>query len=181
MSINFNEEAHKLGFADKEEMDLYHDVCGCDIIPTVDINELLKQSCDEKYGRTKDEFVEYVKANDLEDILKRVKNMSLFERYMELYNYNSSLLLLSDSQLKIYNKKNKETRELFDGEKEEEYSNKSRELFVKMNDYLKRMDDLQCCAAYKLDNEEQEKFYNYTEMIEEHIQDLKNYGRGKRK
>ena len=50
--------------------------------------------------------------------------MSLFERYMELYNYNSSLLLLSDSQLKIYNKKNKEARELFDSEKEEGFYDK---------------------------------------------------------
>ena len=180
MFLKEEEEALKLGFDNVDEMLLCRDLCGFDSVPISDRERLLKQCYDDSVGKTKQDFLEYMQENNLIDLFNKVKKLPHLERYIEIYNYFYNTLELSDIVLGKYNRKVKEARELFDGELEEEYSKKAQKLFIKMQRYIYRKRDMEIIGVSRLENSDQKKFYAYIETLEEHRQDMKNIGRGKK-
>ena len=56
---SYDEEAKYLGFKDENEMNLYYDVCGVDIVPAYTREDMLSQCTvgNETLGRTKEDFI----------------------------------------------------------------------------------------------------------------------------
>ena len=165
-------DVKKLGFKDKEEMLLYQDVC-CEkssISEPRTLEELLTElkSDEVSVENTKKYYEKYIKENDLQDLLNKVRNMPLYDRMLEIFVYyvNSYSvcktlenhvkqkydLLISDIE-----QKKQEAVELFDGEKEKEYSKQLRVIG------LKRLNDLITVRTQR------DKLYRKAEYILEEV------------
>jgi len=176
--MNINEaEAKKLGFESVDELLLCMDICGFESVPIADRDLLLKQCEDDKIGRTKKDFIEFMNEHNLIDLFNKVKYLSELERFIEIYNYFYNELEMSDCILGIYNRKVKEAKELFDGEKEEEYSKKAQKLFRQMERMIQRKNEIACNSFGRLNNDDQDKFMLYIEALEDHRLDRKHKGR----
>ena len=175
-----NNEAISLGFNDIDEMNLFHDICGFDIIPTFDREELLERCNDESRGRTKEEFIDYMEKNNLMDLFNRVKDLPILDRFIELYDSYYNEFVLSNFMLGKYNTKWKEATDLFDGEKQAEYQQIRKTLYVRMNELVSLKKNLEISAIYRLEGVEQEKFYNHVEEIERHNEEIETLKRGRK-
>ena len=175
-----NNEAISLGFRDREEMLLYQDICGFDIIPTFDKDELLSRCYDESRGRSKDEFIDYMNEHNLMSIYDRVKSLSTYERFMELYNSYNNEFVLANFMLGKYNDKFREASELFDGEKQEEAQRMRKILYSRLAEIEARKNNLEISALYRLEGEEQENFYKYVEEIKDYMYEINKKGKGRK-
>ena len=175
-----NNEAISLGFNDIDEMNLFHDICGFDIIPSFDREELLERCNDESRGRTKDEFIEYMQDNDLVGIYNRVKDLNTYERFIELYDTYTNEFMLTNFMLGKYNKKWQEAADLFDGEKQDEYQEIRRNLFVKLNEITARKNNLEISSIYRLEGQQQFDFYKHVEEITDYMDEINRKGRGRK-
>ncbi len=122
------EEINKLGFLDEEEMLLYQDVC-CDdlsILQPKSFQEFIDSIDDDNVNQnfSKEDYEKYIKSNGLLDLFNKVKGMSIFNRLIEIYVYYANNFLICKDLEKLINKKLEESKELFDGEKEQKYNNK---------------------------------------------------------
>ena len=176
------EEAKILGFKDENEMLLFYDICGFDIVPPYTRQTLLLQ-CTAEYetlGRTKEEFIEYMENNELIDLYNRVKDLSMLDRLIELYKYNMNGLLLSDIALKVYSKELYDSIELSDGEKYIEYSEKLNNMRMINNAFDYRVNDTKRNAAFRLGYIERDTFFTCTEKLEYQRDEINNRDNSKR-
>ena len=179
---SYDEEAKYLGFKDENEMNLYYDVCGVDIVPAYTREDMLSQCTvgNETLGRTKEDFINYMIENELVDLYYRVKDLSMLDRLLELYRYNMNGLVLSDSVLKMYNKELFDAIELSDGEKYLEYSEKLNDMMMINYGYDCRANNNKRSAALRLGYIERDIFFSNSEQLEFQRESLLNSkGRGK--
>lgn len=179
---SYNEEAKYLGFKDENEMFLYHDVCGIDIIPPYTSDDMLLQCTvgNETIGRTKENFINYIIDNNYVDLFNRVKDLSILDRLLEVYRYYMNGLLISDRFLEYYNRLLCESIELCDGEKYREYSEKLNDMIMINYGYECRTNNNKRSAALRLGYIEKDIFFSSAEKIEYQRESLLNpKGRGK--
>ena len=176
-----NEEALFLGFKDAEEMFLYRDVCGYEIVPTGgDDDELYNLEALEYSGKTKNDFVQYIMDNDLIDLFNYVKDLSLYDRFIYLFNFYYNQLLLTEGLMCYYNKNLEEAREFFNGELEVEFEEKYKAICLYSYEYTSIKFYLQRSALDRLDKIDADKFFKYTDRLDQHLNDLTNTGYQKR-
>ena len=175
---NYDEEAKLLGYENKEEMFLFYDVCGLETVPAKSLDELLLSTEQETLGRTKDEFIEYMEENNLVDLFNKVKDLPLLQRLIELYNYSYNGHVLAHSTMDLFKEKLEDATMMCDGEKQEEYEDRLRNVYYILQNYKLRMDDVKRSAAFRLDYNEKDMFFNHVESLinqEEEINKRKGY------
>ena len=181
MHIRSNdEEANFLGFKDEEEMMLYRDVCGYEIVPTGDDSDVFDLNSLEYSGRTKNDFVQYILDNDLISLFDTVKDLSLYDRLIYLYNFYFNQLILTESLIGFYNNKLQEAKEFFNGELEVEYEEKYKSICLYSYEYRNIKYYLQRSGLTRLNTDERKKFIQYIDSLDEHLNDLNNQGYQKR-
>ena len=135
---SLEEEAQSLGFDSAEEMELFLDVCGTENdSPMIGFDDIEEVGYEYK-RKTKTELIKYMKENDLVNLFNRVKDLPMYDRFIEIYNYITNELFISDRLLGVYNRKVEEAVKTHNKEQELKFRNKARELFVKMNIYINR-------------------------------------------
>lgn len=153
--IKSDNEAKQLGFIDVHEMQLYHDVCCNENVSPETLEELLLQlqsECD--VISSKKDFEEYIEENNLLELLERVKELSDLDRMIQIYLYNANGLSISKFLEENLQKKIQDAKELFDGEKEMEYSSQLQHLRSSHQKYFDGMHYIQNQAFTRLPQRE---------------------------
>ena len=91
----------KLGFKSGAELELYEDVC-CELTNVKDLDK--KEDVIKLLKRvnnidviTKKEYEEFINKKGLDDLLEKVRPMSLLDRYVELYIYHINCYMFHTS------------------------------------------------------------------------------------
>ena len=167
--MNKDETIKKLGFTSEEEMLLYQDVCGNNVVfSTPDsLEELLNDlENDDMYaGHRKDDFEKFIRDNNLLDLFNKVKTMPLLNRFIEIYVYNANGLSICKSMLEIINNKLQEAKELFDGEKEQELEMQLFSIKRSKSNYSKAIDYVDNQVNHRLSPNDMSKFYESTDVV----------------
>lgn len=156
------EKIKSLGFQDEQEMLLYQDVC-CGDLPISEPDSLEElydslNSDDLFDGYKKEEYEKYIINHGLVDLFNRVRNMTLFNRMVEIYVYYANGLSICKNVGNVIQQKIKEAKELFDGEKEQEYNEQSLKILRMRREYSEKMEYIEKQVRLRLPSEEA-KFY----------------------
>lgn len=170
-----NELAKKLGYINGDEMLLYGDVCCYDMDSCVRYDSTKEILYKIKNGSLdiwkKDNCRKYIEDNNLLDLFNKVKEMSLFNRLVEIYLYYSNAFLVSIGMIKNLKDKLNDAKEFFDGEKEQELENKLRVIRLSINIWNHKMDYIHFVTSIRLSYEENLKLreirHNVRKMIDQ--------------
>ena len=156
------EKIKSLGFQDEQEMLLYQDVC-CDDLPISEPDSLEElynslNSDDLHGGYRKEEYEKYIMNHGLVDLFNKVRNMTLFNRMVEIYVYYANGLSICKNVENIIRQKIQEAKELFDGEKEQEYNEQALKILRMKKEYSEKMENIEKQVRLRLPSEAP-KFY----------------------
>ena len=160
-------EVRKLGFESFDEMLLYKDVCADrDINPPETLEELLTSLESEITNKenTKQEYYNFIKNNGLLELFNKVKDMSLFNRMVEIYIYNANGLSLCTKIEKLYSEEIEKAKELYLSETEKEYKSKLERIRRLHSEYSNGMSYIEKEVKQRLPKEEI-NFYEATNNI----------------
>lgn len=119
--MTLDEKAKKYGYSSEEERLLYKDVCS-DNYP-VNITSVMDYLSNEETYHSKKESIAYIKENHLLSLFNKVKDLSPFDRLVEIYLYAINYLSIITCMEKYHASEYNEATELSDGEKQEENLN----------------------------------------------------------
>ena len=169
---NMEKVAKKLGFSSKAEMFLYEDVCSGRIPKepkTIEVDSSLTyQNFDINHLFSKEDLALIIREENLQELLEKVKDLSIKDRLHEIFLWNSNKWVTQDALIKIFMEKSKEAREIFDYEKAEEYDEKIAELekdqlsFYRAYHYLRH-------RSKDLSRNEREEFRSNVEEVQNNI------------
>ena len=130
----------KLGFNSEYEQTLYEDVC-CelnnikDLKETEDITKLLRRVNGIKV-HTKEDYEEFISKKGLNDLFEKVKYMSLFDRYVELYIYHANCFLIHNQLTLLCVESANTSKEMGNGEEYIKNLNTSATLYDQATTHL---------------------------------------------
>lgn len=153
------DKAKKLGFNSVEEMKLYCDVCGTDNPYEPESLEKLLESLNNDYVSNKNDFIKYINNNNLIELFDKVKNMTLLNRFVEIYSYYSNCILVCRELKKTLGYKLQEAKSLYDGEKEIEFEEKLSRIFRMEDEYCEKIQYIVNQTHLRLSPTEKSSFY----------------------
>ena len=151
------EKIKSLGFDNEDELLLYQDVCGTNlpISEPNSLEELLNNLSDDDLfiGYRKEEYEKYINNHGLLDLFNKVKNMTLFNRMVEIYVYYANGLSMCKNIEKVFQIKQREAKELYDGEKEQEYSEQLSKILRTKIEYHEKMNYIEKQVVLRLSSD----------------------------
>ena len=150
----------KLGFIKEEEYLLYKDVC-CDrlVLPIPNSFEEILAGLDNfGYDHDKEGFEKYIEENKLLELFDKVKTMSLLDRFIEIYIYNTKQFSLTLSMKDMIIKQIAEAEKLGDINKVQELNKQLMAIENLKENYYQSMFYILDQVKFRLSREDEIKF-----------------------
>lgn len=184
MSKESENRINRLGYKDMEEMLLYQDVCGGEAPEKQpeDFNELLEllESEEDSFnGYRKQTYEKYINDAKLLELFNKVKDMTLLDRFLEIYIYYSNQYYLSMIALKNMESKIQHAQELFDGEKEMEYKRQFFNIRYEEERYSRCCNYIERQAFERLSDSEKSSYLEKTKNINDTFFIIDDFKKGR--